>query len=944
MVFDEDGPKAVAIEFRNKSGFDDVVEFYGDRNVWLQIKWAANPTSELYTIDSISKPPSRNAQSLICSLAKGWKELADENKPFAVRLYSNRYPDPELCEILEGDPPKLKANLTSIQKSRIGTAWLSSSGLDEAEFEDFLKKIEFHLARKSSADLAQEIRIRLRQAHAPRASFEQLMLEIQSWSTDHSKDFITKADVEAVLGSVGDVPDNNFQLDAQTLVSRQSVHSSLATLVRNSAGKYVVILGAPGSGKSTALNTIGPKSALARNDKLIVYNCFTGPGDAFLRTRASARNFVNFLVSEMFRLFPGKWKRRRGDSSELELILNEAAKAVEPQQRLIIIVDGLDYARANITESEVGLINTLPRNLPGQLTIVVSAQSREQLPEHLQNLASAQYLGLPALTIDQSNELLAKAGVYEAWSLTNEYYKKKLVRAVFNKTSGHPLCTKYLAKWLLDHPGDKESLSETLSELPSYADSIHDWYAQLPSFGGTYPRALLAEMSACPFPLTPFEANKLVLHPRDAYEAEDALKQLSFLLRRCDNVYQFTHDSLREWAQGITSNPTKTSSTYFELLNSLNGDARKGEHILDVAIQASQQTWAFDTVNADWITDRFLEGARPSLVQDGLRHLLRDAISRRNWPHAAKWALLHERIERYFSQQIELTTVRSIWLFLRRQQLSLRQVVDGDTLIVSPTYAFEFANELSRCGYESEASRITNIAIGTPLDLPDNMLGTDWKRLVVPYVESLSVNAAVEDCIEQIEHILRTQSSERKPNDVEEPDKLKNRLMTASAIACYRADQFDKVQIWCDKAKKHISGQVKTILLAAIATRPPASVAKDKTIAIALDNKPPLRLIQSASLNPRYKKKAISALERREPPRSLLDDRFLMSDNDDTLAAVHDLYQDVRLCLRLGLTERLVPFPVHEFRFFGSYRVSPCIDRAWRGTKVPHSKRLPHFV
>lgn len=73
MVDAGEPPLSVSLEDRRGGKFDDVVEWYADRTVWQQVKWAEHPATSPFTLDGMANAAPGRKVSLIKGFAASYQ-------------------------------------------------------------------------------------------------------------------------------------------------------------------------------------------------------------------------------------------------------------------------------------------------------------------------------------------------------------------------------------------------------------------------------------------------------------------------------------------------------------------------------------------------------------------------------------------------------------------------------------------------------------------------------------------------------------------------------------------------------------------------------------------------------------------------------------------------------------------------------------------------------
>lgn len=665
-------PQWVRLEDRQGGSFDDVVVGFSVHAVWKQVKWAQNPTSEPLTIDFLCNK-QRGKSTLIAKLAKSFLAIRDSGSTCKLEFVTNRSADAELRAIISGQTGKVKARLTRVQQARLSATWKPLLNLDNSEYRDFLQALSFVLNSPDIARRELDVRNQLRLMGCPESSFEVLMDAIWRWAQDDEKLSITRRDVEEALSINLDTPSNEFILPPRR-VDRSEMHNELSRRLNSLSKGYLILLGSPGSGKSTLLNTLQNEVVLNRERDIIVYNCFTGTSDNFLRTRAGADNFARFLARELYDLYPMRGRLAFADAASIERLLNHAGVSVNANKTFVLVVDGLDYAKRFAPAHTASVFDNLPPVAPDKVILLVSAQSRMQLPPHLQQLDESQYLHVPPFDEGAVSELLSRCGIFERTQLT-PYEQDELCGKVLQTTSGHALHVNYVVRQLEQAHGTRD-LFATLATIPQSDGNIEQYYRLIFDQPSTaLSRDILKLMATCAFALTPLEIASLLLPSVDLRSVEDALREYIYLFERIGEYYYFTHDSLRVFADTQLSGQRFAAHSQIEFLTTLKSDPRVGDHLLHLLAEENTISGIPDELNCDWLARQIAAGANTQLLHESLQVLALTAIEKRDLRRTARFWALQSCLERA-EQEGDLyeATLVNAWLALGRTELVERYV------------------------------------------------------------------------------------------------------------------------------------------------------------------------------------------------------------------------------------------------------------------------------
>lgn len=149
----------------------------------------------------------------------------------------------------------------------------------------------------------------------------------------------------AVLGLITDYGRiaQQFPFKTEFFVSMPDLRRKLLEKVK--AGGITVLSGGPGAGKSWELTDLMKR---LRAQKVIVaaHYCYLEPGDPLVQSRITLNSFYGNLIAEIVDAVPELREhnptRYAAGPRELQSVL-DAAGAMKPAPRLVVIVDGLDH-------------------------------------------------------------------------------------------------------------------------------------------------------------------------------------------------------------------------------------------------------------------------------------------------------------------------------------------------------------------------------------------------------------------------------------------------------------------------------------------------------------------------------------------------------------------------------------------------------------------------
>jgi hypothetical protein len=710
---DPSRPVSVSLEDRRGGSFDDVVVTYADRVAWKQIKWAQNPGAEPLTIDGLAESEP-NQRSMIRKFADSFRQISKDGRNFELELITNRSPDSEFRAILKGSKCLISSKPSKVQRARLSDAWLTATGLDAGQFNAMLRKLSFVVNSPDIDSRKKHLRTQLRLMGCKESSLNSLLESIQSWAQDDGQGSLVLKDVEAVLGPVLETPPNDFQLPA-VRIDRAGAKDQIIHKLDQLKSGYIVVLGSPGSGKSTLLNTLRDRCTVGSRLEVIIYNCFTGTTDSFLRTRARADNFAKFLANQLHTRV-GLHGFRYEPSQSLELLLARASGMLDGR-KLTIIVDGLDYAARYAPKDAEGLFGILPPALPANLAIVVSAQVKAQLPLHLRTLEQSRYFDVPPLNHSEVQQLLDDHGVLRVECTGDE--RDSFVRTVCDNTEGHALHVNYVARQLAAPVHNGQHAVPTLATIPRCSGDIEKYYRTLllpPE--NALARDVVSLMASCPFPLSPLEVANSLSPPASSRDVEDSLRPLHFLFQQIGGQFHFSHDSLRVYAERQLGGASFAITDQVNFLIDRKGDPRQGNYLLHLLAHVQNSPHELLNLDCDWLSQQVSAGSDPALLNEGLSILAIAALKQLDWRQVARYWTLQSCLQRAALEgDLTETTLISAWLAMKRESLVERYVFVSGHFLTQSYPGPDLLDLLETNGYTELASRYRDRLLSHPPSL-----------------------------------------------------------------------------------------------------------------------------------------------------------------------------------------------------------------------------------
>ncbi len=246
--------------------------------------------------------------------------------------------------------------------------------------------------------------------------------------------------------------------------------SKLSNAIKTHTSGYLSLVGSPGTGKSTLLQTVfrdGP------NTRIIRYLAFV-PGNTQGQGRGEAESFYEDINAGLAAtgIEPLRIKDRtlHGLQQIFADLLSQAAQHyTNDGTRYIIVVDGLDHIprEERPSRSMLGVL-PLPQSIPEGILFVLGTQrlDLDGLPPSVREEAAKPDRQVAITPL--SEEAVARVAVQ--FGLPNDIAPSQ----VYSVTDGHPLVTRYLIQRLIS--SDRQMRDDLLSGQYGFDGDLEDIY------------------------------------------------------------------------------------------------------------------------------------------------------------------------------------------------------------------------------------------------------------------------------------------------------------------------------------------------------------------------------------------------------------------------------------------------------------------------------------
>ena len=479
---------------------DDFQFLASGRRHALQVKWSQYPGS--FTWSDLTGT-SGQSQSLLYELANAWQRLrAGWDGPLTIHLCTNNFPSnstPQagtalasastaprhfaaflnrsllpLAEYLRLNPGHRWVDVSGLDLvASWSDAWKAlsvSSGLTVGKFADFLRDFEFTFVPLDHSELV---------STRDSADLSHLASILQSVVVDPARPVeLTRTELMQRLGWMERVKYRNphtFPVP-ETYNANMAARMALEHALERHTGGYVALIGPPGSGKSTLIES------LAVPGRVVRYYAFVPDAPDPFSGRGEAQSFMHDLSLALEEA--GVY--RNGFGSDLlgqrEVLFDQLARAGDPFAqdgvRTTIIVDGLDHIprEQNPTRS---LLDELPppAALPDGVCILIGSQTTSILPLLIRDALNEdeRIVEVPPLSDGEVEAIASLAGVAD-WLAPGQ------LASLVDRSEGHPLVLTYMIQDLraLESMGDVDErrahAEQMLMDASGYRGSIDRRY------------------------------------------------------------------------------------------------------------------------------------------------------------------------------------------------------------------------------------------------------------------------------------------------------------------------------------------------------------------------------------------------------------------------------------------------------------------------------------
>lgn len=248
--------------------------------------------------------------------------------------------------------------------------------------------------------------------------------------------------------------------------------------------RFVVLVGAPGSGKSWFLAHL-VNSLREQGQAVTQHLCFVDPIDDLMEDRITIDTFFGNLVNEVIDSFPELEKKKSRLLAAERRDLEELLSALPPDKQITLIVDGLDHiprvqAQLGHTTAQIEILDGLcGLRLPENVHVIVGCQPGQHV-DKLRALG-ADIADIPSWDFQSTVALAKKMGIPLLMATEDKEAKERILEAINTKADGNVLYCTYMLQTLQARSSsfDIEAASELVKALPAYEGDLQKYYDYL---------------------------------------------------------------------------------------------------------------------------------------------------------------------------------------------------------------------------------------------------------------------------------------------------------------------------------------------------------------------------------------------------------------------------------------------------------------------------------
>lgn len=562
----EVGSEVLSVTLENPSRAKHIDDIIVDTNKgarFIQVKWSEDQDSSL-TLSGLLAADEENT-SLWAKLARGYQQIRNEPGEKIVVLFSTRragvnkqpaqgFPHSLQQFIAEfhapyvasaGDVPMEAITSFPNYQQTIEALFSASNIADRFVFSSFLRSLRFMLGQDDRDAVTARVKSRLNQLGIEQQQFGTLLNECVRWSIGSVR--VTADDLLKALGLADRFAErlnHRFPVDDALWVPTPNLFASLDKALHNLSSGFIVVVGEPGAGKSTALTKYLRDSSKIR----FGYYCFVPDERAVGNERLQEEAFIRSICAGLKSAFPDFGFPTPFAQPTIHLLNTWLAALSQSEERVVFLVDGVDHVDRKLRQSLLSkpLTNVLDGQLPENVLIVITTRYEQALP--------------PAIVMHLKQEPIRrievkrfdKVQVGEFMRMRGVLLDDALLMQVLEVSAGVPIYLEYLAGMLFQMTSSEQR--QYLNRAPTLRDHkidhFHDcmWQEWSADPDITYILAVLAVREEYTSPELLQILLKSIDHPLSLAVVGNKLQTVKYVLKVSEaKGFAINHASLAEF-------------------------------------------------------------------------------------------------------------------------------------------------------------------------------------------------------------------------------------------------------------------------------------------------------------------------------------------------------------------------------------------------------------
>ncbi len=796
---------------------DDIVIGTDGRVDAYQVKWSQHPRS--FTFGDLIGP-TQGKTSLLAQLASGWNTCKrhQPSRRTVVHLLTNRYPSTGAVSPTESRPDHFAAFISQVWEpvsaaplsnpfevpekwSRTWGEFTDASGLSEEQFRLFVNDCEFEFGRVTQRQrgLSDQASDRFRHEDIDELAHELWQIAAEPRQLVHlSRDDLIRRmswDDRFNLNSP-----HRFPVNRQLYQHIAATSDELSEAIEELPGGYVVLLGSPGSGKSSLLTeTLNEMAA-----RVVRYYAYV-PDDAGPATlRGESVNFLHDVATELDRLgFRVGSSTRRRDRVQLLSHFHQQMQLLnrdwgDSGTKTVILIDGLDHIERE-QQPERSLLKDLPRpdEVPEGVYFILGTQTDGCLPNHLRSMlviSPRRRVEMRQLSRRQVIDMMRASDIEV--DLTDEQCDR-----AFNLSGGHPLYANYLINQF-GGCADSGQINVLLDNSVSFEGEIEAVYEthwnrfdedfELKRLFGLLARIRrVIDMRFVSQWAEPSALHRLTVRFSHFFKTDEQ-----------DRLY-FFHNSFKLFLTERTSHimpgrsDAEVEREFHSELADHCADAEEGSfwswEELHHRIEAGQYAKVSALAKQFHFRKQMLDLRPQDAVWKDLIRSLRLATEAGDVVALVRLLLagyeLNQRQD--FLDYIPGQDLVSLVVALGEPDLATEYLRDGDRLRVDETTAFHVSTRLAALDFYEEGARIFRLA--EPIEMLNGNKSASSAQMLMEWARAAAVFATVEEIIGRIDQIRYLEDT--RISDAETAtQRARFRMLQTAGLAFARMQRWDDVE------------------------------------------------------------------------------------------------------------------------------------------------------